>query len=681
MHDLNHLGRGLLASPTRLWAWAIFLFALGAHAGYIVDVRLHPDNGYIDFHRAQGSPFFDAAMWHEMGLEIASGWGWHTWSGRRPVYGWFLAVLYTLVGVEWSYAAALAANVVFIALATALFFLALRRLYGDLIAACVAGSIALSDQAFMCSSVTLSEGLGLFFLAWHFWLLVAGVQQQRLTLLAYSGALLALSNATRTLTLLATPLYVLALWWLLLRQGAAGRRALWAGALFLLTTASVTLGFMLQNYLRVGIFSLSDNTAGDLYAVTAPEYGHWTPEVMNRIVAEQKIWQTRDLYKYQMRLAKQHLRERPGLFLSRFVGHVRAALAHLSTYDGPWLAAFLVLGSLLWPVEEPRLGAQGRWTVALLAAVAVCFAPVRGALLALGLVWGLAGMPRRESQLLAALFMGTLLAVGLFGSSMERLFLMFQWSSLGLQLGALGHGLAWLHGSRYRQWRQPVSLAPLAWRPPAWVWQLALAPLALASVLVMYRNTAAVRPYVPTSQLQPAYERLVQAAVAREPNLFTAEERANAQPQAEQPPDVSAEVIAERHGRLAAVCALVEPQAYYFMPRSQRAPMSNLALQVRPYERTVLRLAVRRHQGPLLPVFALAPGDLRWLGGHLVCILGRVHAGNAAQEFVEVLGWCPWSDDGAALDVRSLRFTTDEPEHRRVLRELVETNSAIKPQN
>lgn len=666
----ENIGRGWLTAPSRLTAWAVFFIALGVHGGYIADVRLNPGHGYSDYHRAQGSPCFDAAMWHEMGLELSLGWGWHTWTGRRPVYGWFLAVLYALTGVGWSYVAALAANAVFIALAAALFFLALRRLFGDLAAVCVAGSVTFSDQAFLCSSVTLSEGLGLFLLAWHFWLLIVGAQQRRLSLLAGSGALLALSNATRTLTLLATPLYALVLAWLFLNRGATRRQAVWAGALPALTTAAVILAFMAQNYLRVGIFSLSDNTAGDLYAVTAPQYGQWTPEVLERIQREQKIWQTRDLYDYQMRLARENLRAHPGLFLSRVIGHVRGALAHLLTYDGPWLAAFLALGGLGWNGEDARVGWLGRLVIVGLAVVAVSFAPVRGVLLVAGLLWAMFGRPRPEARLLAALFLGTLVAVGLFGSSMQRLFLMFQWTCLGLQLGVLGQLLAWLQGTAYRAWREPRSLPPLACRSHAWTWQLAATPLLLATALVIHRNIWAQLPHIPSAALESGAAELANAALVRAPQLFTATERATLCADAVLPLDVSVSVVPERHGALGALCAIVEPQAYYFTARAPRPMMPDAPFQPRPYERTVLRLAYRNANGPLLPVFVLAPGDLRHLAGRSVCVLGRVHGEGAAPVFLEALACCPWSGNDAHLDVHSLRLFAGDPEHCRVLEQL-----------
>lgn len=157
---------------------------MGCHAGYVYDVRTQPGHGYWDFHCVQGAPNGDAVTWHEMGYEIGQGWGWIAFRARRPLYGWFLGLLYTFIPDAAEYDVALTANVVLTALAVAGVYAAIARLFGATVGLFTAGCLAFDRHAFVCSSVTLSESLGLALLTWHFWLLVKGTQRLRLMPLA-----------------------------------------------------------------------------------------------------------------------------------------------------------------------------------------------------------------------------------------------------------------------------------------------------------------------------------------------------------------------------------------------------------------------------------------------------------------------------------------------------------------
>lgn len=659
-------------TPRRLGC-ALFLAALGLHAGYVYDVRTNPGHGVSDFHCVRGGPYGDAAIWHEVGYELASGWGWKTWPGRRPLYGWCLGLLYTVVGIDWSYSAALALNVLLTAASVALIFAALQPIYGLLAAIAVAASVALSEQALLCSSVTLSEPLGLALLAGHVWLLVVGSRERRLGLLAASGVLLALSNAARTLTLLALPLYIVALAWNLWRAGAARRKALLAAAVLGLSTTATIVAFMTQNYVRLGIFALSDNSAWDLYAVSAPEYGQWSPEVQAKINRDLKIWQTKDLYDYQMREAKRNIRQHPRLFVTRVAGHLRNAAQTLLTLDVSWMVAFLAVAALLWRGDGQR-SALRRWggtlLMAAVAVAAIYSEPARRILLAAGVLLALCGRPRPEARYVACLFLGTLLAVGMFGSSMQRLLVMFQWSYLALALGCVGQLLLWGKG----QPTETPSAANGAWRwaqIPAWALESAAVLLIIGAAVVVRQNTVARRPQVPAAELQGVAVRVAEAAMSRSPDLFTSQELSAARPGAALPLELVDEVYPDRHGTLVALCGQLQPYAYYFTHRTPAQHASTTAFQPRGYDRTVWRLAARDADGLVSPADVLLPGDARPQTGRYVCVLGRIHALGASPALVEAIAWCPWTGDTVDVDVRSLHVVDGDAQHRRVLRAFV----------
>lgn len=676
MRPIYNVRGAIAATPRRTWGWLVFWVALAYHAGYVYDLRTNTDHGIHDYHVVQSMAFGDAVTWHEMGKELSRGWGWTQWRARRPLYGWFLGGLYTLLPAAATYDVALAFNVWFTALAIALIFASMARLYGMTVALGVAGAVIFDRQTLLCSSVTLTEALGLALLAGHFWLLVVACQEQRLRPLVWSGVLFALSNATRTLTLFAAPLYVALLAWHFYVPGKNWLRGAVAAGGFGAAAGLVIASFMTQNYLRNGIFSLSDNTAGDLYAVTAPEFGSWSPQVLAHMNNDLNLWTEKEIYDYQMREARANIRKHTRLFLSRISRNLAHTSSRLLMLNTPWLWAFWGLAWLVWPDHRP----QGRWIYRILGlapAAAIYSVYGRAALLVAAVLLALAGRPRREARLLAALFLGSLLAIGMFGSRMERLFVLFQWTFVALQMGALGHYLAWT--------RRGVMAARLVDDHPTQVWFLPRSPtravaaaMTLLACLVIYRNTLGRERPVTREEITPTFTELAEAAIRRTPDLFTPHERIALRHSSIEPLTLGGRTI-ESHGDLVAIHAYVD--ALYYFPAlapPQVAPDAHVRARLYPF--TVVRAGYRGPSGGMVTASYVFPGDLRYLSGKPVCLLGRINR-NAVNDiyaqgmvwtvYSEGIAWCPWTGDSVRADVRAAQFAADEPAHRRQLEKFI----------
>lgn len=662
----NHFSAA--APARRIVGWLVFAVAVGFHAGYVYDLRTQLNHGLWDYHVVQGMSFGDALTWHEMGFEIGHGWGWNQWRARRPLYGWFLGVLYTLVHDAAAYDAALACNVALTAISAALIYAAIARLFGVTVAVCAAGALVFDRQTLLCSATTLSEALGLALLAGHFWLLVVASQERRMAPLAASGVLFALSNAARTLTLFAAPLYVVVLVWNFRSAGADWRKGLGAAVAFGLPAALVTAGFMTQNYLRVGIFALSDNTAWDLYAVTAPEYGEWTPEVHAHMNQKLNLWGEKEIYDYQMQQARANIRQHPRLFLTRVARNIANTAKTLLTLGTNWLWVFWGIAWLSWPDNS----ASDRWRrrgYGLLPVLAAYSAMARGLLLLGALALALSGKPRREARLLAVLLLGTLVAVGMFGSRMERLFVLFQWSYVAVMLAAIGQFLAWTRG-RTLVGDEPESLPSFpALNFGGGPYRLLGGVLAMFVCLVVYRNTAAMQPWVARDDLQSTLTRLAQTAILRAPHLFSAAERDVMRPSSTAPCALPEHVFGP-HGEMAAICGKVAG-VYYFPALSPFQVGLDSHIKPRTYAFTLLRVAHRNPAGAMNVASCVFPGDLRSLIGRQVCVLGRVNNLEITTAYAEGVAWCPWTGDSPQADVRAVRFAGDEAGHDDLLRKFV----------
>lgn len=376
-----------------------------------------------------------------------------------------------------------------------------------------------------------------------------------------------------------------------------------------------------------------------------------------------------EIYRAEMRQVRENLCNYPRLIFSRMVTHTRKRLRYQLELDNDWFFWFWVFAWLFWPSHQPGLG-LGMRAVGLLPALLIGVPFGRGTLLALALVAALFGRPKQESRLLAGLFLGTLLAVGVFGSSMQRLTVMFQWSYIALQFGLLARFLAW---TRYDSPSEPIK-APSA---PLWKSRYSVPSVAGAALLailcgglVVYRNTAARTPWITAAQMRPAMSRFAGATIRQLPELFTPGERAAAGPFLAAPLDVVQHLGGAPHGALCAVLGQVYV-CHYFPANSARRIDAATWFAPRTYDFTCLRLAMRNDAGHRQSVDLVLPGDARRLWGRPVCFLARVNSQDAAPPFADAIAWCPWTGDSLEIDDRSDRCCDGEPVHRARLRALI----------
>lgn len=663
----------------RPWAWWLFGLTLAAHGSYVALLRQDPERGYPHPNVIQGAPFADARTWFDMGKDLGAGRGIHVWSGRRPGYAFFLGMLFTVGGP--SYNLALAANVLALALGVALVFVVLHELYGPIAGAVGVLSLLATPESLGNSATTLSEPWGLALLLWHFRELLRGSANGSLWTLGLAGAWLGLSNGVRTLTLLAAPLEALALVVLAWRLGRGWRAGLREAVAFTLGTTLVIGAFVGWNYYRNGILALSDNAALDLYAVAHPDHGAWTFTI-DADLGRRGLFETKDRYDFLAREARAYIAADPGRFVRRVVGHLDSAatrigqqtLGSASLWLGLFVAAFAPGTAWRWR----RLAAAG-----LLCASAATFAIVvpRGPAMVVGaaVIWGLLGRSQPAATLLACLFLGTLAAVGMFGSMMERLFMMFEWTALGLTWGALADWASRLAGGGPRV----VRWAHTPWpAEPAWLGRLGWCGAFVAMALggTMAARNLAFRP-VPTPAPPPSqvvYQALLEPAVERAPELFSPLELEWASAHNGLALEVEFGYGSRRAGRLVALVGWVDEEPIFFPP-GKCVHGAYLAHAPRPYPRSVCRLISFNPDGSSGGPDVLIPGDRREWSGRPWLVIGRLHTDPRCEAIIECLVACPWDPVSGRFRRDLAVHAWDEPAHRQILAALRPRSGAVDP--
>lgn len=660
-------------AASRRWFWWILVAVLGLRLGYIAEIRRHPEQGFPDICILQGTPWFDARTWHDLGEDLAAGRGIHIWEGRRPLYAWLLGAIYAVGGVR--YELALAANALCGALAVAGAFLVAEAWCGRWLALALATRMALEPVAFSCAATTLSETLGLALLVWHVWAWQRGLASGELAQLGWAGVWLGLSNVARPLTLLSAPGLVL------VTVGALGRpwkRALWGG-LYVAAGVTVTVApFVAWNYGRNGILTLSDNTAGDLYGVAAPHWGRWEPAI-ERELTERKLYQVQERYDWLMGEVRRHLREHPEVFATRVRDYFVQALVVarsgawwclpvvlLSNLPSawrrrriPWLSLLLVGGV----VGELWLTRAGDW--------AELPGPLRAALLTTLVVPAITWRDRR-GLFLGNLVLATLVAVSLFGSFMDRLFLMFEWALWLWLLGgwqrllvAAGEGPALAGAPAGSETPSPLA----GDRALAWGGRVVGGLLALGLCLVFARHW--LLPAPPPAWADPlacdptpALSRLM----VERPEPFLAAERAVF------PPGSRLRTSAHwfdppAHGQLTYVYGQLDSESPYF-PGPVPPERLPLAIASRDYPRTLLAVVFFGPNGDWGTHPLLWPGDERRQAGKYYLVLGRWNLLTASVPVIEGLVRVPWDPETQEVDTDRAEWALASEPHAQSLAEL-----------
>lgn len=672
------------------WPLLLFCFALAVRVGYLYESRAEPGSGYFNFYFVQGEPFGDPLGWHWLADHLAEGRGIPFWKGRRPFYCLLLSLFYVWTGPQYDLAVAL--NVVTGAWTVALVYQILARLFRPLVGLAVALWLTVYPEALSCTGLTLSETLGLWFLAWHVWELLCALDNGSHARMCWSGLLFGLSNITRTLTLLALPLEVLCVGWL--RRQAGGSR--WQSAVSVVAlgagTTLAVLPAMVVNEVRNGIFTISDNTALDLYAATHPEMGHWQPDFERQIV-EKGLVTVEQQYDYFMQQAKQNIAAHPGLVFARIRRNFWLSLQSMHQLP-PWLPGLLLLG-LLVSTSRFRPVTLDWWLRGAGMAVAlwVCFAgaslieptalgsptPGRGwQLLAnvsrMGVIFwtGLVVWQcRREPVLvLAVLLLPTLLAISLFGTLIPRLYLMCHWLYAGLYAGALG--VAWqVVAARWLQVPRPAEYMSRAvpWRWGVWPVTVCVLFCGVSLARIGHRTWHETRfPKIPEAVAASEITQRVAAIQQATPELLAPVERqALAKDEAWLLPLELRDPV-KHNGRLVAVLGRLD-NVYYFPP-GVRTNTDWRLFAHRDYARSVCYFHTEVPVGVYNNMELVFPGDLRPLRPGNYLLLARIN-GEPKSMFealvFEGLALYRWDPALDALESEPLVRGSDSPPHRALL--------------
>ena len=261
-------------SARRWWAPALLGGALVCRAALVSDWETLNDG----FMMAKGVPYSDAMGWTETARHLALGEGMMGgFEGQRPLYATLLGAAMMLGGVKLLWAPWL--GVVLGAMAACLGGWLASRMAGAWAGVAAMIYLAVAGQQAALAALPMTEGPSLAFLLSALFCWWRGAEARKWGWLALGGVFIGLANLTCTFTLLAWPLagMIAALRW---GRGESGRRAI-AG--WFLRSAAVAAGgllvllpWMIRNYHRYGLPTISVQSAELLYGSVSPEH-HLTP--------------------------------------------------------------------------------------------------------------------------------------------------------------------------------------------------------------------------------------------------------------------------------------------------------------------------------------------------------------------------------------------------------------------
>lgn len=479
---------------------AIALLALGVRLGYWGAVTRDPSQAIYEFHLVQGAPYADAYYWDRLAAGVSRGEGVSGtgWEARRPFYAYFLGLIYAWTGPH--YAVAQGVNIALSTLSVWLLYDLGRRLCGPAAGAALGLWAAWHPTAVCLCLITLTETLGWLLIIAHVHQSVRAVTEPRRHAWT-SGLLFAASNLTRTLTLLALPGLVLWLAALCRRAGASWGDAARGGLRCAAGALALLLPFMFLQWWNFGVFTLSSNSAGDLYAASSPQFGRWSFEV-EKVADAAGAVTIKERYNFFMREARKNLRQHPRFFLDNFRRTTTHAWNEMQTLDlpGGWLTflAALALAHVALGLPPRDDAANNVQTSAATYGPALAAAAV-GLAAALEAKWpGLAPQALAGVAVLRALLLirgeglglivnylaFTLLAVGMFAAVEPRLVMFVQWSLLALV--AAGFATLWqaavgLLGQRTVLAQADESRRVVIYRAN-WRWRAKVAALLLAPI-------------------------------------------------------------------------------------------------------------------------------------------------------------------------------------------------------
>lgn len=192
--------------------------------------------------------------------------------------------------------------------------------------------------------------------------------------------------------------------------------------------------------------------------------------------------------------------------------------------------------------------------------------------------------------------------------------------------------------------------------------------LLVGGAIAVWRNATAAPDEQSQIAAHAAAADTVLAALHRDPQLFTAGERAPLCAGELTPLAVVDAADPKFDGRLLLQWGVVEPPQYPVPAGVGVLHVQHPALLPRDYARTLTRLAVTTPQGTLATVDALWPAEACPPGGAKICLLGRLRSQGVRQAFVEGIAWRELPSGPDSASGASIHWATEQPLHTEILR-------------
>ncbi|MEZ5324754.1 MAG: glycosyltransferase family 39 protein [Verrucomicrobiales bacterium] len=353
---------GWVAGLVLVTALIVRFLAMEVYAGF-------SDGGFS----VNGIPYSDAMGWLDQATALFRGNGFHgVYAGQRPFYSVFLAAAYHLFGESLSTGRVI--NLGCGALSCLFLFLFIARATGRrgmALAAVVAFLFA--HQQLTDLQLLITEPMGLTFIiagAYAWW---AGLLRMNPWALFAAGALIGLSNLTRTFTMLGLPLFAFITLGGCLLQRLPWKRTILVCTLFTLGATCVMAPWMIRQKLRFDTFSLS--TAGsDLLYSAATDSPGWNADLYDELkTAGIEREDSGAVHAYYATRYAETVKQAPVRYFKRLVSWI---FEYLTTHDfGSPLTrmALLIAGSIIamrsWAGGRALAGTCGFIAAVVLASV------------------------------------------------------------------------------------------------------------------------------------------------------------------------------------------------------------------------------------------------------------------------------------------------------------------------
>lgn len=660
-------------AQVRRQALLIFALSLAVRLGYFITMRLDPTKGNDGTFLVQGYPYGDALCWHDIAQSITQGSELWFWQGRRLAYSLLLATIYLWTGVSSNVAVAL--NIVFNAATAPLLWVICRRLFPPAVGLTVVLWFLCDPATAAMACTTMTETPGLFFLAWHVWLLFRALDSAAPQLLLFgSGLTLGLSNVIRTLTLPALPLEMLVV------AVASRRKASWPATMrhagWLLAGALACVApAMLSNYHRNGILTISDNVSADLFAGTSRSYGSWNPQV-DDLASQEGLWQIGPRYKFFMDKAKQNLAENYVWILQQLP--LRSWRIARNAALMPNWCLFAWLGfHLVWSktTTSEWLRPSDAVAVALVVLSMVLGPEYLGGVLLVAMAWALRW--RHEGAVvLAMLAATTIVPLALFNQGVipwDRLFVVWRWLCIGLCLGTMSSVCMWVD-RREGEVAAPFydALVRLTPRMRRSAIALTCGYFSLSLVILAYRNYVHPRTY----RFETPPDHVIRALLAeidrRDPEILARREKSLLQPGNLLTIPASHWDYQSPNGRLVLWPGELLPEMY-FVAADDKKCLIRSACYNRNYDRTLVNLRSMPAFGwnvPFLHYNVVVAGDARPWRGRQVLMLARTNAAPnqpIQSPYLEVIALAEYDRATKTVDLERMFDATKNAECREIL--------------